>query len=170
MITDLNSFLHSLARSTVAYAAAQTPAVALVYRPVDGTIRNLWRNKAVEDRPDAATKRCGDPYTVLRAYGGKADAMNPKASISLQMKTVGTSDDAAMSFARVVYEAIALDDYGNAVRMLSIGAYDAVSDAMTGHWMIVNIDTLQVPAQTGRDERDRVEIVSNIDIGFLKTA
>lgn len=172
MLLNTVNFMHSLLTAAVTRAAAQSPAVTLLYAPGSGQ-RNLWRNKAVEDGPNTPSnqKRCGDPYTVARKYGGDQGDTAPTGMASVQFKTVGKVDDDAMLQALAVHEAVAKATDGLPLKNFQIAGLDAKSGAADGHWMIVWANTIVHPGQIGRDDSTgRVEIVSHVDFSFFKQA
>ena len=167
MIYDLSNFLHSYCRYAVVAAAAQTPALALVYRTADGSVRNLWRNEAIEDAPGATSPLCGDPRCVAMIYRGGRDRLNPRPEVSIQLMTVGTSNDAAMAFAQGVFEAFALDAAGRELRMAAITGY-TVADASDSTYTLISAVVQSSPGLIGRDDRGRARVVGNIDVGFRR--
>lgn len=160
---DANDFLHSLCKWIVAQAALFAPPVSLVYST---TPRSLWRDMAQEG--PAATPFATDPYTVIRTYAGsplKYTDRLPRQS--LQVQTTGSGDEAAKAQCGAVFQAFT-DGDGLPLRSVVISGFKAASDAADGTWQIVFADLLQRPGTISRDERGRVTIGFNVEIGLRK--
>ncbi len=167
MLYDPINFLHSHATyAALAAAQQQSPAVAIAYAPFGtGTPAgpfNLWLNNATEG------PNCGDPYTVLRSFGGSHERNNPKVTINVQAETIGKSNLAAWSTANALYRALVLNNQERELRMLTIPGFKAIDNSADGSWMLVDAVTINLPAQVGRFENGRVKIVSNFSLGFYK--
>lgn len=158
MYAALPDFQHSLAKWLVAQAAAQSPAVTLVYNTTGD--RSLWLNRAVEG------VGCASRYTVLRNYPGPGGNNDPLPRASYQVKTTGP---ASVVLARS-YQILAcmLNADGTAARMIEIDGFKAADDSDDGHWRIVEIDFLQRPGLIETDEKGRGVAAFNFDIGFTK--
>lgn len=159
-------FLHSLVRFMVERAGAFSPPLQLNYADhgnAAGEPRDLWRNNAVEERS-------ANPHSVLRIYGGPGTLKHPKPVVSVQVRTSGSDDDAALNRAQALFETL-LEDDGEPLRMRRITAYNVTQDVPDGEWMLVHVDFLQRPGMVGRDEHTkRAQIVSSFDVGFYRLA
>jgi hypothetical protein len=156
MLFDDTAFLHSLATWAAPRAAASLGS-AVSY----GT--NLFTNRADEQAPIGSGP---DPYAVLRTYGGTNDRTNPKPTISVQLEVIGKSVVAAKRLAQALYEGCVLDSIGRELRMTTIPAFDPAGGATPSSWMIVDALTVSRPGQLAQDDRGRVRVAANFDLGF----
>jgi hypothetical protein len=151
MAVNVNNFVHSLALQLAS-------ATSLAYATAP---RAIWRHRAIEDQ-------AADPYSVLRVYGGSPLMWHPLPRLSLQVWTLGTSDDAALAQAQRLAEAFT--DTDSLPRHGWVFAGQSTAGSTDGTWRIVSCDILQRPGLVGRDDRGRAEVVFNVDLGFLKAS
>jgi hypothetical protein len=114
-----------------------------------GVPRSLWLGQAVEgaDCDPAA-------YSVLTAYDG---AMQPigQTSAAVQVKTVGANDNAAWQRAAALFNTL----------LQNSGPRQQVALDVT--FKVIAFYNLRPPAQIGRDENRRAEIVFNFDAKYV---
>lgn len=162
MRLDPNQFLHSLCKFLVTQAAALTPAVTLAYAPASGNA-DLWYNQALEANSN-------DPYSVLRTYPGPPlDWAQMADKLNVQVETVGGSDGAALARGQVLFECFTSLD-GLPLRMKTFSAYDVATNTADGTFLLVAAIPLQRPGLIGRDERQRANVVFNLELWMNKTA
>lgn len=101
-----------------------------------------------------------DPYAVVRAYGGRAQASDPTRDQSLQVYVVGRSAAAAMELAQEIYESLLAkqlsEDDGNT----------PVQNVQLEGWLVIAIRNLRQPGLIGRDAQQRAEVVFNFEAAF----
>jgi hypothetical protein len=159
---DPNQFLHSLCKFLVTQAAALSLAVTLAYAPASGNA-DLWYNFGKEEFSN-------DPYSVLRTYPGPPlDWGHMSDKLNVQVETVGSSDAAALARAQAIFECFTSLD-GLPLRMKTFTAYDVDTNTANGIFLLVAALPLQRPGLIGRDERDRAQIVFNLELWMNKIA
>ena len=163
MVTNLPNFVHSYLTWAVARAAALTPPVTWTYGT--GTLRTLWRNEILERTNTGSTAiNSADPAAVVMTAGGSNDRNTPVAIARLQLAAYGSGNDATMQLAQQLFELMALDSVGRELRQQQIPGFAAIDNSATNAWMILGVVVLNRPSQVGRDERNRVKIVSNLEV------
>ncbi len=169
MIYDDTAFLHSLCHRAAGVAGVP-------YGPPGAAPWPLWLGDA-DEGPDPADPYAADPYTVLRAWGGSMERLNPTPTLKLQLDTRGTDVNAARRQARQLFEAFALSGQGMELRMQPVPGYafpaagpPAVADAPDGTaWTLVSAVALNPPGQTGREPgRGRFVFTSNFEVAFFR--
>jgi hypothetical protein len=142
MVIDPYIFADELA----AWLASEcTPALRYADTP-----RALWLIQAVEG--DAAA----DPYTVLTPHAAELQQIGlPR--IGVQLRTTGEDAEASAQAAAVF--ASLLDDDGRPRQQVSLPSHKVIAFA-----------GLRPPAPIGRDERRRLQVVSNFDVEFVRVA
>jgi hypothetical protein len=171
MLYDPMNFLHSHATYAAAQAAIElSPALPVYYAPYGqsaaGAVAapwNLFLNNADESIAMAE-------YSVLRIFGGSHERNNPKPTINVQCKTIGKSNVNAWMQANGLYRLLCLDKQEHELRQLSVSGFKIADNSADGIWTLVNAVTISTPGQIGRDDRGRVEIVSNFSLGFYKAS
>jgi hypothetical protein len=146
---DFDSFLRALATHMAATASLQYAS----------TPRALWVYQLVEaDSTLAAVTPA--PASVLRIFGGTVPLI-PVATLSIQCQTTALpgDDQSGMTRAQALHGTLLDSTSGRPLRM----------KALTG-WRINAIQSLQTPAQIGRDEKERALIVFDFDAEIVATA
>ena len=134
-----------------------------------GPTRTLWRNEILELTNNVA--QSGRPRLTGRRRDrirrGGNDRTTPRPIVRLQLAARGIGNDATMQLAQQLFELMALDGVGRELRQQQIPGFAAADNSTTDPWMIVSVVVLNRPAQVGRDERNRVKIVSNLESRLL---
>jgi hypothetical protein len=97
----------------------------------------------------------GDPYTLLRIWGGPVRSILPMPRVSIQAATKATADAKAWEQIEKVFAAVC-DNAGRPKIEWAIEGYT-----------VKGIIGLRPPGQIGRDDRGRVELVFNFDAAFV---
>jgi hypothetical protein len=120
------------------------------------TPRAIWRGQAAEGAS------CADTYSVVRLYGGAELVHDPVEVLAVQVMTVGTTVEGAMSQARKLFEAVLNADGTPKIGWTIAGKTTAgVAD---GTWRIISIAAMQRPTVIGVDERGRSEVSFNWEL------
>jgi hypothetical protein len=141
MQTDRHGFLAALAAYIVSQISGLTLGSSLfVYELVED-------GSTLKSSPPA-------PASVLIPYDG-ASPWVPVAELSLQIKTIGPNNVAAMQRAQAMHGALQ-DAQGRPLTMTTMSSF-----------RLNAVTNLRGPSMVGRDAQGRIEIVSNCDLEFV---
>jgi hypothetical protein len=165
MLYDPQNFLHSYCTWAAARAATiLSPALVVAYCRFGGSAPfNLFLNQADEDF-------AADNFASVRIYGGAKERNNPKPTIAVNIMTVGKSDPDAGRLAHGLFRAFVLDNQEKELRARDIPGLKLDDNSSDGTWRLISAVTVSPPGQIGRDERGRVKISCNFDLGYFKSA
>jgi hypothetical protein len=99
---------------------------------------------------------CADPCAVIRTFGGDRMSTAPVARCGLQVFCVGTQAAATHALARKLHAAC----FDEQLPILGAEAGEAVD------LIILDVLGATLPAQLGRDERGRIEVVFNVQVAY----
>lgn len=124
----------------------------------EDTPRGLWTHRLIEDRSTLVTGDTLKPASVLRFYGGDVPVV-PLPFVQVQCMTTSLKDDdeSGQDQASALHGAL-LDAGGRTLRMQSITDFR------------ISVLSLGVPAQIGRDEKERALWVFNFDVEVVPLA